>query len=132
MPTTRIHHLNNDLLSVTTVRTESAWVITVSGEVDLDTADPLRLTLEAASSPRQPLPVLLNLRGVRFGGSALVNLLLRARSSLGPDRLTLADPAPRVIRLLRLTGLDAHFEVGPRPAAARAEPDSVAKVTYRP
>lgn len=131
MPTTRIHHLSNDLLSVTTVRTENAWVITVSGEVDLDTVDPLRRTLEAAASPRRPLPVLLNLRDVSFGGAALVNILLRARLSLGPDRLVLAEPAPRVIRLLRLTGLDAHFAISPSPAV-RPRRDHVAKVTYHP
>ncbi|MGW7099519.1 STAS domain-containing protein [Streptomyces sp. NPDC054838] len=129
MPTTRIHHLSNDLLSVTTVRTENAWVITVSGEIDLDTVDPLRLTLEAAASPRQCLPVLLNLRDVRFGGSALINTLLRARLELGSDRLLLTDPAPRVIRLLRLAGLDAHFTISPR-LGARSEADSVAEVTH--
>lgn len=51
MPTTRIHHLSNDLLSVTTVRTETAWIIAVSGEVDIDTVEPLRRSLEAAASP---------------------------------------------------------------------------------
>ncbi|MFI5829944.1 STAS domain-containing protein [Streptomyces sp. NPDC051578] len=131
MPTTRIHHLSNDLLSVTTVRTETAWVITVCGEVDLDTVEPLRRSLAAAASPRQALPLLLNLRDVRFGDSALVNTLLGARLRLGPDRLSLVDPAPCVVRLLRLTGLDAHFAIGPRPAA-RPVPDSVAGCTHLP
>lgn len=68
---------------------------------------------------------------MHFGGSALINTLLRARLSLGPGRLGLVDPSPRVVRLLRLTGLDAHFAIGPRPAA-RPEPDPVPKVTHRP
>ncbi|MFC6982811.1 STAS domain-containing protein [Streptomyces cirratus] len=116
---------------MTTVRTENAWIITVSGEVDVDTVEPLRRSLEAASSARLPLPVLLNLRDVDFGGSTLVNTLLRARLRIGPDRLSLVDPGPRVIRLLRLTGLDAHFAIGRRPAA-RPQPDPVPKVTYLP
>jgi anti-sigma B factor antagonist len=64
--------------------------------------------------------VVVDLAGVPFmdstGLGVLVGALARAREA--DRRLVLAAPTDRIVRLLRLTGLDGQFEVAPDVAAA--------------
>ncbi|MCZ4121045.1 STAS domain-containing protein [Streptomyces sp. H39-S7] len=97
-------------LRLTSRRTDRTLIITVRGEVDLDTIEPLQYALSAArTGPDLGRTVVLDLSGVTFAGTSLINALLRARRHLGPGRLRIADPSLCVARLMRLAGLDGHF-----------------------
>jgi anti-sigma B factor antagonist len=100
-------------------------IITVGGEVDLDTAHRisemgLALLIEGA------LPILvLDLEAVTFidstGLGALVELHNASRES--GQQLRLRRIPERVQSLLRITGLDALFAVDDPPQKAGDEPD---------
>ncbi|MDJ0347348.1 STAS domain-containing protein [Streptomyces sp. H10-C2] len=99
-------------LRLTSRRTDHTLIITVSGDVDLDTVEPLQYALSNAhTGPDQARTIVLDLSAVTFAGTSLINVLLRARTLLGPERLRIADPSPCVARLMRLTELDRHFTI---------------------
>lgn len=80
----------------------------VSGEVDLSTTDELRRSLRVLTGPGSSSPVVVDLAGVTFMGCAALTPLLEAKQQCG-QRLEFAGVSPAVQRLLRLTGLAAHF-----------------------
>ncbi|MET9479309.1 STAS domain-containing protein [Streptomyces sp. NPDC006638] len=82
---------------------ESA-VLTVSGELDLDSVAPLAAAL-SRSAESVTGPVVVDLSAVGFADSTTVNVLLQARSLLGP-RLRLARPSAFVRRLFTVIGLE--------------------------
>jgi anti-sigma B factor antagonist len=105
--------LDEDALTLTT-RTDRDGVVTVSvaGEVFTFTAPTLRSALDAELE-RRPPELVLDLRGVRFLGSAGLAVLVETKRSAGardiPLRL-IATTRP-VTRPLAVTGLLALFTI---------------------
>ncbi|MFE9399386.1 STAS domain-containing protein [Streptomyces flavidovirens] len=90
---------------------EDASLLALSGEVDLETVEPLRHVLADLAARPGEAPVVLDLSAIRFADTALINVLLQARLKLG-DRLRIAAPSPLVVRLLCVLGLDHAFIIG--------------------
>lgn len=110
-------------LRLTSHRTDDALTITVAGDIDPNTVEPLQCALSAArTGPDARRTVVLDLSAVTFAGTSLINALLRARTSLGAERLRIVDPSPCVIHLMALSDLGRHFF----PDAASAVPSAAA------
>ncbi|MEV7085168.1 STAS domain-containing protein [Streptomyces sp. NPDC093085] len=92
-----------------TRRTGDAVVLTVGGDLDLETIAPLAAAVTEAAATGAG-PVVVDLSGVTFADSTTVNVLLRARGSLGP-RLRLARPSAFVRRLFDVIGLEQALPV---------------------
>ncbi|WP_417159465.1 STAS domain-containing protein [Streptomyces cyaneofuscatus] len=86
-----------------------ALVLTVSGDLDIDTVPPLGRALETAAEEGSG-PVVVDLSGVGFADSTTVNVLLQGQTALG-GRLRLAAPSPFVRRLIGMIGLDSAIPV---------------------
>ncbi|MFI1223689.1 MULTISPECIES: STAS domain-containing protein [unclassified Streptomyces] len=96
---------------ITTRQERGALVLTVSGDLDIDTVAPLGLALSAAADDGSG-PVVVNLSGVGFADSTTVNVLLQGHTALG-HRLRLAAPSPFMRRLIDMIGLDSALPVLP-------------------
>ncbi|WP_237329040.1 STAS domain-containing protein [Streptomyces sp. CBMAI 2042] len=92
-----------------TRRERGALVLTVSGDLDIDSVPPLGRALEAATEDGSG-PVVVDLSGVGFADSTTVNVLLQGQTALG-GRLRLAAPSPFVRRLIGMIGLDSAIPV---------------------
>lgn len=106
------------------VRSEGdVLVFTLTGELDHDTAEPLRDSLTAAvdGGARR---LLVDFSGLRFCDSTGLNVLLHSRLSLREEggSIALAGLRPPVARMFRITGADGIFPVHPDVAHALAEP----------
>ncbi|MCY1145218.1 STAS domain-containing protein [Actinoplanes sp. Pm04-4] len=77
-------------------------VVTVTGEVDMSTADAM---YESGTKDDAPAAT-LDLRGVTFFDSAAIHALLRLAERYG-DRLTVL-PSPQVRRVLEISGLSTQ------------------------
>ncbi|MEV5607351.1 STAS domain-containing protein [Streptomyces sp. NPDC052225] len=91
----------------------------VAGEVDIDTVEPLRLAL-AAATHRSSLPVSVDLSAITFADTAIVNTLLRARLDLA-ERLRVSATSRPVRRLLDLLGVDHAFALDTASARGRVD-----------
>lgn len=106
-------------------------VVSVNGEIELDTADELDSYLDGML--RQDVRrVVLDLSGVEFCDSSGLRVLLRAHrhATLLGGSLRLACPGPTVRKVLQISGLDAHlptFESVTAAAAAKPAPDEDAE-----
>ncbi|GGS14407.1 hypothetical protein GCM10010284_54800 [Streptomyces rubiginosohelvolus] len=96
---------------ITTRRERGALVLTVSGDLDIDSVSPLGLALTSAAEDGSG-PVVVDLSGVGFADSTTVNVLLQGHTALG-DRLRLAAPSPFMRRLIGMIGLDSALPVLP-------------------
>ncbi|MFJ5553345.1 STAS domain-containing protein [Streptomyces sp. NPDC093225] len=88
-------------------------VLLLSGELDHDTAEPLREAVTAAfTGPGRPRLV-VDCAGLRFCDSTGLNVLLRARLAAqeAGGTLELADVRQPVARMFRLTGADGVFRI---------------------
>jgi anti-sigma B factor antagonist len=87
-------------------------VLTVAGEVDVEHVERLVETALATIAGGSHT-LLIDLSQVTFIDSIGLGALIRIRNAAGdaPDALTLANPSPRVIRLLELTGLSEIFTI---------------------
>lgn len=115
--------------AVSTERVTGGWLVTVAGEVDLDTAPRLRAVLDeavssAAASGSHP-SVLVDLARVSFMDSTGLGELMAAHKALTvrSGRLVLVVASERVARLLSLTGLSDVLEVHPDRATGLAALD---------
>jgi anti-anti-sigma factor len=90
-----VQRATHEEFSVRVRQVAGATVVTVVGEVDLDTAPELEFKLTKAGAP-----VVLDLSGVTFFASAGVACLLAA-----PDKPHLV-PSPAVRKVLSLSDLD--------------------------
>ncbi|MCX4514149.1 MULTISPECIES: STAS domain-containing protein [unclassified Streptomyces] len=85
-------------------------VLAVAGELDHDTAEPLRTALDeaVASGARR---ILVDCGGLLFCDSTGLNVLLRARLAAQENeaRVELAALRPQVARMLAITGAGAVF-----------------------
>ncbi|GHF50811.1 MULTISPECIES: STAS domain-containing protein [Streptomyces] len=96
---------------ITTRQERGALVLTVSGDLDIDSVAPLGLALTSAADDGSG-PVVVDLSGVGFADSTTVNVLLQGHTALG-DRLRLAAPSPFMRRLIDMIGLDSALPVLP-------------------
>jgi anti-sigma B factor antagonist len=90
---------------------EPAWLVSVSGELDLYTAP--RLQEELLELPGERTWLVVDLLRVTFLDSAGLSLLTTAARRLRYDGggIVLAVADLNIERVLRLTGLDRYFEV---------------------
>ncbi|WP_406193633.1 STAS domain-containing protein [Kitasatospora sp. NBC_01560] len=100
-------------------------VLRPEGELDHDTAQPLREALETALRG-PPGPVVIDCEALSFCDSTGLNLLLRTRLAAedGGRALVLAGPGPMVARMLEITGAQGIIDVFPSVAEALAGQDS--------
>ncbi|MEU4034343.1 STAS domain-containing protein [Streptomyces collinus] len=85
---------------------DAAWVIVAWGEYDAATIEPLAEALKVASTKYSK--VVLDASQLTFADSTLLNLLLQVHAKTA---LRLAEPAPQLQRVLRLTGADSVLDV---------------------
>jgi anti-sigma B factor antagonist len=108
-----------DCLITSTSRGE-VMSVHVSGEVDIDAAADLRLVLHRAIATGFP-DLVIDLRAVTFidstGLGVMVGALREARRP--PGTVTLVVSNPRLLRVLRISGLDRVFAVRDSPDAAQ-------------
>ncbi|MFF9851405.1 STAS domain-containing protein [Streptomyces litmocidini] len=87
----------------------ATWLLSASGEFDVDTIDCLHDALTAAQEAGAER-ILLDLADVVFGDCAFLHELVRAHH--GPSRLVLVGPLPgQIRRLLELTGTYRLFRI---------------------
>src|SRR3954451_1803522 len=88
--------------SVTAAVADDRALVTVTGEVDMSTAD----TMFRAATKDQATAATLDLRGVTFFDSAAIHALLQLAEFYG-ERLQVV-PSARVRRVLEISGLAAQ------------------------
>ncbi|MFJ9774506.1 STAS domain-containing protein [Kitasatospora sp. NPDC101157] len=111
-------------LAVRTWHTDTrAAVCTLAGDLDIETLEPARSTLDDLVGQHPPLLV-VDLAGVDFCDSSGLNLLLQTRMAAASADVTfrLAAPSLTVRRLLELTCADTVFSLHPSVDAALAAP----------
>ena len=100
-------------LTVAIVRTGNSVSIDLVGEVTITTMGELRDAVESFLAPEQT--VVLDLRGVTFADSSLLNVLVQARGAMteAGGSLLLRNPSQMARRLLTIAELDdlVHDEV---------------------
>ncbi|MFJ4621145.1 STAS domain-containing protein [Streptomyces sp. NPDC088812] len=102
-------------LTVSRAIVDEVAVVTVTGEVDHDTAGPLRRALTPADGAVGPRTV-VDLGGVTFLDSSGINVLIAAHQAHGePGWLRLADVRQPVLRTLQLVGIDTLIACYPTP-----------------
>ncbi|MFE1230933.1 STAS domain-containing protein [Streptomyces sp. NPDC058745] len=109
------HQGGTDRLAVAVTPTAGGVLVRVRGEIDFDTAGPLKATLLHATVTCDGDRVVLDLSDVSFCDATGLNALLRARLwALGEHRhLTIAAAGRPVTRLLDITGAAALFRDAP-------------------
>jgi anti-anti-sigma factor len=97
-------------LSVVSAATDGIRVLTLVGEIDRDTGQTLRQTLDASGTPRHRIVV--DLSRVTFMDSTGINLFIAAHRSLteAGGWIRLASPTEAVMRLLQIVGVDAVID----------------------
>lgn len=102
----------DDRFAVTTERRADAVVLTLSGELDHDTAEPLReaLGLHIRQGARR---ILVDCGPLGFCDSTGLNVLLHARLAAleSGGRIELAALRPPVARMFEITGAYSVFQV---------------------
>ncbi|WP_432055691.1 STAS domain-containing protein [Streptomyces sp. bgisy022] len=101
----------SDEQMVTVREGAQAFVLEVTGEIDIDTVDALEEGMTRAWEANAPVTV-VDLSGIRFADSSLLNLLLeaQARHSAAGRRLAVAGPFHDAVRrLFDLTGTAGHL-----------------------
>lgn len=114
------HDLHAPALSISSQ--DGYTVATISGDLDIACVPVLREQLLGVLGPRASR-IVIDLSGVTFCDASGLALLVGVgrRARLLDGVLRLAAPAPPVATVLRLTGLDLHFQTfATLPAAIRA------------
>jgi anti-sigma B factor antagonist len=96
----------SDLLTVTPRRLDSALVLAVTGEIDMETAPALSAALATGFEQAQDGPLILDLTAVAFLGSSGLAVLLRATGESRQALRIVVDSNRPVIRPIEVTGLD--------------------------
>ncbi|MGW7259146.1 STAS domain-containing protein [Streptomyces sp. NPDC054834] len=101
-------------LSVVSTATDGIHVLTVAGEIDHHTAQPLQHALDL-SRLGSPPRVVVDMRQVTFMDSAGINLLITARRATMQQHgwLRLAGVPDSVMRTLRIVELDTIIDCHP-------------------
>jgi anti-anti-sigma factor len=101
-------------------------VMTIRGELDMNTAPDLERSLDAASAQESPA-ILIDLSECEFIDSTGVALIIRAWQKVDRDggdgngRLVLCCPNSQVRRLLDITGVESSISMHDSVEDARAE-----------
>ncbi|MDX3114523.1 STAS domain-containing protein [Streptomyces scabiei] len=97
-------------LSVVSTATDSIRVITVAGEIDLDTIEPLRQALAVPNLPRPR--IVIDMHQVTFMDSTGINTLITAHRTLteAGGWIRLAAPTKAVLHTLQLVGLETLID----------------------
>ncbi|MFE5893864.1 STAS domain-containing protein [Streptomyces sp. NPDC056468] len=98
-------------LSVTTTAVDDRIrVVTVTGEIDQQTSQPLQQALDA--TPPAPSLVVVDMSSVSFMDSTGINIFIAAHRSLAADGggLRLAALTDPVLRTVRLVGVDTFID----------------------
>ena len=92
--------------STKVTRDDTATIIYVQGEIDIQTAGRLRDAIEPHMGPAQT--IVLDLSGVEFMDSSCLTVLVQARGTLTDDggSLILRNPSEVAHRVLSLTGIE--------------------------
>jgi anti-sigma B factor antagonist len=100
---------------VATERTEGMAIVSLSGELDIATADDLTDALDAIELGESERLV-IDLSGVGFMDSSGLRILIAAQREATADgyRLTVVTGDSPAKRVLELTRMDAHIEVVPK------------------
>jgi stage II sporulation protein AA (anti-sigma F factor antagonist) len=98
-------------LSVVTAATDGIRVLTLAGEIDRDTGQPLRRALDATGTATHPR-IVVDLARVTFMDSTGINIFIAAHRSLteAGGWIRLAAPTDAVMRLLQIVGVDAVID----------------------
>jgi anti-sigma B factor antagonist len=93
-------------------QTERTQIVTVQGELDIESADSLYGRGRVAIG-RHPELLLLDLAGVSFCDSSGLNAFVRIANEADAAgcRYALVAPRPMVLKVLRITGLDQRLPV---------------------
>ncbi|MEU4348132.1 STAS domain-containing protein [Streptomyces sp. NPDC023838] len=99
--------------AVTARQVAGAAVLSLTGELDHDTVEPLRvaLTEQIAAAPER---IVVDCAGLRFCDSTGLNALLRARAAASQTAgagIELAALQAPVARMFEITGADAVFRI---------------------
>jgi anti-sigma B factor antagonist len=107
--------------------------LTVSGQIDLGSADEVAAHGSLGLTERGVRTLVVRLGGVTFIDSTGLGALVRIRNiALEFDkRLVLSEPSERVQRLLEITGLDRVFTIETVAATARLATSTAADNTAR-
>ncbi|MBV2358052.1 hypothetical protein KUM39_27525 [Streptomyces sp. J2-1] len=111
------HELSEDHCSITVASADDGrrLMIGLRGEFDVESELDLELVLELATHARF---IDLDVSGVRFADSTLLNLMLRMSDEYD---VTLIGPLqPQLEQLMRMTGVIARFAPGPAEGEGRA------------
>jgi anti-sigma B factor antagonist len=105
----------------TTDADDRTQIVTVEGDLDLATADSLYQRGRAAIGRHARL-LLLDLTGVSFCDSSGLSAFVRIANEADAAgcRYGLVAPAPIVVKVLRLTGLDQRLPIFPTLEEARS------------
>ncbi|MFI8766578.1 STAS domain-containing protein [Streptomyces sp. R-07] len=111
------------LVEVRRDRRPGTVVLALDGELDHDTAEPLRSALKESSGA---VRVVVDCSGLRFCDSTGLNVLLRTRLRLLAEggRVDLAGLRPPVDRIFEITGALRVFRVYEDADAALGDPDT--------
>ncbi|MEU0678061.1 STAS domain-containing protein [Streptomyces sp. NPDC006172] len=109
-------------VTVTTQQHPDRTLITVHGEIDLQSSRPLAQA--TASAPLDGKPLCLDLSGVPFMDSSGLNLLLllRMRFDAEGGRLAVTGLQPQPTRLLQISGAYDLFTTDPDEISAILDP----------
>ncbi|MFD5143751.1 STAS domain-containing protein [Streptomyces sp. NPDC058401] len=112
---------DDDRFAVEVRPVEGATVLALAGELDHDTAEPLRTALEAARAGGE-LRLLVDFSGLDFCDSTGLNLLLHSRLAVRESggSLELIGLHQPITRMLHITGVDGLFPLHPDVDAALA------------
>ncbi|MGW7099557.1 STAS domain-containing protein [Streptomyces sp. NPDC054838] len=101
----------NERFTVDVRAVDGTVVLALAGELDHDTAQPLREALDAAVTPGGRL--LVDVSGLGFCDSTGLNVLLHSRIAVqeAGGTLGLAGLSGPVARMFRITGADGVFPV---------------------
>ncbi|MER6186104.1 STAS domain-containing protein [Streptomyces sp. NPDC001652] len=99
-----------DRLTVLSTTTDGIRVLTLTGEIDHDTGQPLRQALDTSETPRPRIVV--DLSRVTFMDSTGINILIAAHRSLteAGGWIRLAAPTEAVLRTLQIVGVDTVID----------------------
>ncbi|MFE5220450.1 MULTISPECIES: STAS domain-containing protein [unclassified Streptomyces] len=113
-----------ETLKVVTTATDGITVITVTGEIDQNSAPPLTGALQSAARGERPR-IVVDMRQVTFIDSSGINDFLTARRDLAAAGgwLRLAGVPDRVLRILTIVGLDTVIGCYPSLRDALNAPD---------
>jgi anti-sigma B factor antagonist len=103
------------------ITTAGEALVTVSGELDITSADDAFGCVRDVID-RHHLPVILNMAGLTFCDARGLGALVRMSNYAGKAGcpFQLASPGPRLLQIMRITGLDRSLAIRvPQPAPPR-------------